>query len=102
MDKYKIKKNKQRFKTKVKGKSFWAKYSGKIQTDIKKKLKKIGFFLKLKSVKISLKTRIFKTYKEGVIRNGATIANKKRPNNSIKADKERNFRSSNTTHTYNI
>jgi hypothetical protein len=55
--------------------------------------------LKLKSLNSSLKNKIFKTYKEGVIKNGAINANKDSTDNNIKADKDRNFRSSNTNHT---
>ena len=55
--------------------------------------------MKLKSLNSSLKNKIFKTYKEGVIKNGAINANKNSTDNNIKADKDRNFRSSNTNHT---
>ena len=44
----------------------------------------------------------FKIYKEGVIKNGVITANKKRSSNNTKAERVRNFRSSNTNHTYNI
>ena len=57
--------------------------------------------MKLKSLNISLKNKIFKMYKEGVIKNGAINANKNSTDNNIKADKDRNFRSSNTNHTAN-
>ena len=72
-----------------------------MQTAIKNKLKKSCFFLKLKSSNSSLKNKVFKTYKAGVIKNGAITANKKSTDNNIKADRDRNFRSSNTNHTAN-
>ena len=68
---------------------------------IKNKLKKSCSFLKLKSLKSSLKNKIFKTYKAGVIKNGAIAANKKSADNNIKADRDLNFRSSNTNRTAN-
>ena len=43
--------------------------------------------MKLKSLNSSLKNKIFKTYKEGVIKNGAINANKNSTDNNIKADK---------------
>ena len=101
LEKYKIKKNKQRLKINVRDKLFCAKKRGKIQTVIKKKLKKSCPLLKLKSLNSSLKNKIFKTYNEGVIKNGAITANKKSTDKSIKADRDRNFRSSNTNHTAN-
>ena len=57
--------------------------------------------MKLKSLTSSLKNKIFKMYKEGVIKNGTITANKKSTDNSIKADRDRNLRSSNTNHTIN-
>ena len=45
---------------------------------------------------------MFKTYKEGTNKNGEITATKRRNDNSIKADKDRNLRSSNTNHTCNV
>ena len=45
---------------------------------------------------------MFKTYKEGTNKNGEITANKRRNDNSTKADKDRNLRSSNTNHTFNV
>ena len=97
-----IKKNKQPFKKKVINKKSCEKYRGKIQTAIRIKLKIFDFLLKLKSLNSSRRNNTFKTYKEGVSKNGAITANKKRISNNIKADRVRNFRSSNTNHTCNI
>ena len=41
-------------------------------------------------------------HNEGVSKNGAITANKKRSDNNIKADRDRNFKSSNTNHTCHI
>ena len=41
-------------------------------------------------------------HKEGAIKNGAITANKKNNDNKIKADRDRNFRSSNTNDTYSM
>ena len=45
---------------------------------------------------------LLKTHKEGMSRNGAIPAKKKRSNNSINADKDRNLRSSNTNRTSDV
>ena len=51
---------------------------------------------------MKFKNNTFKIYKEGVIKNGAITANKKSSINNTKADRVRNFRSSNTNHTCDI
>ena len=99
LDKYKMKKNKQKFKKSVVVRSVCEKYKGKIQTVNKIKFKKNGSLLNLQSLNSSCKNKIFKTIKDGASKNGVTTANTKRNNNNIKDDRDRNFRSSNTNYT---
>ena len=102
LDKYKMTKNKQMFNKNVADKSVCEKYKGTTQTIVRIMLEKKGSFLNLKSLNISFKNKIFKTYKAGANKNGEITANKRRNDNSIKADKDRNLRSSNTNHTCNV
>ena len=73
-----------------------------MQTAVKNKAREDESFLNLKSLNSSLTNKILKTHKEGMSRNGAIPAKKKRSNNSINADKDRNLRSSNTNRTSDV
>ena len=55
--------------------------------------------MKSKSLNSSLTNSIFNIHIAGLSKKGAISANKKRSEINTKADKDRNFRSSNTNHT---
>ena len=98
-DKYKIRKNKQKLKKNVRAKSVCEKYKGKVLKPIKIILLKEEYLLKSKSLNSSLINSMFNIHIAGLSKKGAISANKKRSDISTKADRDRNFRSSNTNHT---
>ena len=97
-----MKKDKNMFNIKVIERSVCAKYEGRTLITTSIILKKNGSFLKLKSLKVSIINKILKRNKKGGSKNGVIIVSKKRSNINIRADQDRNLRSSNTKNTYHF
>ena len=97
-----MKKYKNMFNNKVIERSVCAKYAGKALIPTRNIWEKNDSFLKLKSLNVSTINKILKRNNKGVSKNGVIIVSKKRSNINIRADKDRNLRSSNTKNTYHF